>query len=419
MSTNSRDGAARLRNSSNGRGGSLMATRRKRRRANGEGTIVRRKDGRWCIAVHLQATDGTIKRVFLYGKTYADVRDKLNEVLEKSRKGIPIPAKPWKVGEYLDYWLEHVAKSSLRPATYALYETMVRLYIKPGLGRYRLDRLSVSVVQAFLNGRLRSGDSVRKVQVIRTTLSSALTRALREELVTRNVARLATLPEWSRQEVQPWSAMEARTFLQVARTDSLYPAFLLLIVYGMRRGEVLGLRWQDVDLDGDEIRIRQQLQRVRRQLTLGPVKTRAGRRELPLLYLVREALKEQQERQLKAKAEAGDLWHDTGLVITTRTGRPVEPRNLVRSFERICERHGLRQIRIHDLRHTAASLLKKLGVPARDAMVILGHSRISVTQEIYTYVDDEARRDALGRMHRLYEDHSEQEPRQDDEDGRD
>lgn len=162
-------------------------------------------------------------------------------------------------------------------------------------------------------------------------------------MITRNVARLVTLPERTRKEVRPWSAEEAKCFLQVAGSDPLYPAFLLLVVYGLRRGEVLGLRWKDVDFDACEFRVRYQLRRSRGQLQLGPVKTRAGHRTLPLLLLVHDALKAQRERQREDRKVAGDLWQDTGLVITTRSGRPVEPRNLARSFERICETHGLRK----------------------------------------------------------------------------
>jgi integrase len=183
--------------------------------------------------------------------------------------------------------------------------------------------------------------------------------------------------------------------------DPLFPAFVLLLLYGMRRGEVLGLRWQDVDFQVDELRIRQQLQRIQGELNLGPVKTRAGRRDLPLLGLTKDALRIRQAQQAADRARLGDAWADTGLVFTTRTGRPVEPRNLVRSFARICDNAGLRKIRVHALRHTTASLLKDLGVPARDAQIILGHAHISTTQQIYTHVDEVARREALRKLNRL------------------
>jgi integrase len=185
----------------------------------------------------------------------------------------------------------------------------------------------------------------------------------------------------------------------VLKQYTLYPAFVLLLLFGMRRGEVLGLRWTDVD--GDTLHIRQQIQRIQGELRIGPVKTRAGSRDLPLLGLAKDALAARREAQDTDRARLGKAWADTGLVFTTRTGRPVEPRNLVRSFTCICEANGIRRIRVHALRHTTASLLKQLGVPARDAQVILGHAHVTTTQQIYTYVDEVARRDALTRLNKL------------------
>jgi integrase len=210
---------------------------------------------------------------------------------------------------------------------------------------------------------------------------------MREELVARNVARLAELPTWERKPITPWTVAEARIFLDAAKTDPLYPAFVLLLVYGLRRGEMLGLRWQDVDEDRGEIRIRQQVQRVRKELGAYPVKTAAGRRDLPLLPVVRSVLDLRRQAQVSDRAELGRAWQDTGLVFTTRTGRPMEPRNLVRSFRRICVANDIRVITVHHLRHTIATLLKNLGVPARDAQIILGHSRLAITLEIYTHED--------------------------------
>lgn len=374
---------------------------RGKRRANREGTIVQRADGRWCAAAYVLTSDGTEKRRFVYGRTREEVHAKLGRLQQQSRQGIPVPNHPWKVGEYLDYWLEHVVKGSVRSTTYAKYEQAVRLYLKPGLGGKRLDRLSVSVVQRFLNSG-QAGDSASKVQIARMVLGAALTRAMREELVSRNVARLTKIPPTEPRRMRPWSADEARTFLEAASDDALYAAFVLLLVCGLRRGEALGLRWDDVDFDANELHVRKQLVRGAGRLDLGPVKTRAGRRTLPLLPLARDVLERQQEQQAATRERAGDTWRDTGLVFTTRSGKPVEPRNLARSFERLSNQAGLRLIRLHDLRHTCASLLKRLGVPPRDAMEILGHSRISVTMEVYTHVDDDSRRDALGKLGDLF-----------------
>ena len=220
----------------------------------------------------------------------------------------------------------------------------------------------------------------------------------------RNVARLVELPAWERQAVVPWTAAEARGFLTAAHCDPLYPALVLLLLYGLRRGEVLGLRWADVDLDGGEIRIRQQVGRVRGELRIGPVKTNAGRRDLPMLPLAADMFGIRRQAQVADTEEMGQAWQDNGLVFTTKTGRPIEPRNLVRSFHRICEASGIRVIKVHHLRHTTATLLKNLGVPARDAQLILGHSRLAVTQEIYTHEDRQAQHDALTKISRALRD---------------
>ncbi len=372
------------------------------RRHNGEGTISGpRKDGRYVGAFYAPTTAGTYKRVYIYGKTWQQARDRLVEEQSKVVRGIPVAAESWKLGPYLDQWLENVVKPTRRAATYANYETYTRLYLKPGLGHHRLRRLSVANVQRFLNAKLAEGQSIRNVQLMRQVLSAALTRAAREELISRNVARLAELPAWEPGEVRPWSADEAMAFLRAAKPDPLYPAFVLLLLYGMRRGEVLGLRWQDIDLDVGKLCVRQQLQRIRGSLHTGPVKTRAGSRDLPIPSLAHAALVMRQERQATDSEAFGRAWQDTGLVFSTRSGHPVEPRNLDRSFRRICDHHKIRVIKVHHLRHTTASLLKKLHVPPRDAQMILGHAHISTTMQIYTHVDEEARDDALTGLDRL------------------
>jgi len=369
-----------------------------RRRANGDGSLTQRADGRWMGRYYAWTSTGARKRVAVYGKTRQEAADRMREAQARNRQGIPVPDRNWKLGEWLDYWLEHVVAPNRRPATYELYEMTVRLYLKPAFGTTPLARLSASRVQSLLNGQLAAGRSVRQVQVMRTVLSSALSRAMREELLVRNVARLVELPSWERQLILPWSASEARRFLAAAHDDPLYPAFVLLLLYGLRRGEVVGLRWVDVDVPGGEIHIRQQLRRASGELRLGPVKTAAGRRDLPLLPLAAEMFDIRRDIQALDRETLGHAWQDNGLVFTTRTGRPLEPRNLIRSFHRICRANDLRVVKLHHLRHTTATLLKNLGVPGRDAQLILGHSRLAVTQEIYTHEDRQAQHDALSRI---------------------
>jgi len=194
----------------------------RRRRINGDGSVYKRQDGYWVGAFDVPTTSGARKRVVVYGRTLAEAREKLGKVQQQARTGIPVPDKVWKLGPYLDYWLENFVRRNRRPATYNLYEMIVRLYLKPGLGSRKLTSLTVPLVQEFLNGRLQQGDSIRKVQVMRTVLSAALTRAVREELIVRNVARLVELPQWQRGQIRPWAADEARAFLTAAKPDPLY-----------------------------------------------------------------------------------------------------------------------------------------------------------------------------------------------------
>ncbi|WP_159054658.1 tyrosine-type recombinase/integrase [Streptomyces dysideae] len=335
-------------------------------------------------------TSGTTKRVRVYGATRAEVHIKLTEAKAKSQQGIPTADKNWLLGDYLDYWLAEVVKPNRRPSTYELYEVNVRLHLKPGLGHTPLKRLTVSMVQRFLNKHITEGHSVRKVQILREVLSPALSRAMREELITRNVARLVELPRHQVDDVKPWTPKEVTRFLEAAKEHKWYPAFLLASIYGLRRGEVIGLRWQDVDFVHGELHVRQQLLRANGILQFGPLKTQAGRRDLPLLAMVANELSEHRERRVKTD--------DNDLVFTSSSGGPIEPYNFTRAFQTICARHKLRRIKLHHLRHAAATNLKDLGVPARDAQLILGHSNIAITQQIYQHDTMDSRRESLRLM---------------------
>ncbi|MFD4155992.1 tyrosine-type recombinase/integrase [Streptomyces hydrogenans] len=375
-----------------------MATQRKRN-PNGAGTITQRKDGRFQAAVYVLQPDGTRARKFAYGKTWAECDVKRRALLEAVDNGVPVPTRSAKLSEWLPYWLDNVVKPRRKLSTYDKYEAHVRLYLVPGIGSKRLESLSVADVRRFLV-QLEKKTTAATAKESHRVLRTALTAACREELISRNVASLVEPPRPKTRELSPWSLDETLDFLAASRRDPLYAAFVLAIAMGLRRGELVGLRWADVDLDKRVLYVRQQTQRRRGVLYDDDPKGRR-RRAVPLPAMCTAPLRWHRMRQNDQRAKAGERWEEGGYVFTTASGRPVEPRNVYRSFTRVAASAGLRVIRLHDARHGTATLLTAAGVPPRVVMEILGHSQISITMDVYTHVVQDTQREAISHMDRL------------------
>ncbi|MFI8365691.1 tyrosine-type recombinase/integrase [Streptomyces sp. NPDC085466] len=376
-----------------------MAAQRKRN-PNGAGTITQRSDGRYQAAVYVLQPDGTRARKFAYGKTWAECDAKRRALLDKVDNGVPVPTRSMKLSEWLPYWLDNIVKPRRKKTTAAKYEVHVRLYLVPMLGSKRLESLGVADVRRFLV-QLEKKTSAATAKESHRVLRTALTAACREELVSRNVATLVEPPTVTARELSPWSLDETLDFLAAARKDPLYAAFVLAIALGFRRGEVVGLRWENVDLDKREIRVRTQRQRVAGEVYEDDPKGRRRKQTLPLPAICVAPLRWQRLKQAAARERAGEKWTETGYVFTTRTGHPIEPRNLYRSFTRVAKNAGLRVVRLHDARHGTATLLTAAGVPPRVVMEILGHSQIAVTMNVYTHVVQDTQREAVGHVDRL------------------
>ncbi|MEW2065965.1 site-specific integrase [Streptomyces sp. NPDC007346] len=372
----------------------------RKRNPNGAGTITKRKDGRYQAAVYVLQPDGTRARKFAYGKTWAECDAKRRDLLAKVDQGVPVPTRSAKLSEWLPYWLENIIKPRRKRTTYAKYETHIRLYLVPMLGSKRLESLSVADVRRFLV-RLEQQTTAATAKESHRVLRTALTAACREELVMRNVATLVEPPSAVARDLSPWSLDETLSFLTSARKDPLYAAFVLAIALGFRRGEIVGLRWENVDLDKREIRVRTQRQRVRGEAYEDDPKGRRRKQTLPLPALCVAPLRWERLRQAALREAAGDQWEETGYVFTTRSGRPIEPRNLYRSFTRVAGTAGLRVIRLHDARHGCATLLTAAGVAPRVVMEILGHSQIAVTMNIYAHVVQDTQREAVSHLDRM------------------
>lgn len=394
------------------------------KRGNGEGSIYPYRNG-FAAYVWVNTPDGRRKRKYVYGPTRAVVHEKWVKLHAEASKG-PVASSTPTLAQYLAYWLREVVEPELKPKTAETYAMHVRLYIVPGLGKKRLDKLTVRDVRAWLNDLLEQCQccaqgkdakrdkprccavgrccgqipSRRTVQDARAVLRSALTNAMTEELISKNVAALVKVRSARKPKRQPWSVEEARQFLEAARAarDPLYAAYVLILVLGFRRGEVLGLTWEHVNLDAGEVTVQHQLQRIRRRLVHDETKTEASTATLPLPQVCLTALQLRRKEQEAARQAAGDLWTDSDFVFTTRYGTPIEPRNFNRSFADRSAKAGVRRIRLHDTRHTCGSLLAALDVHPRTAMQILRHSKIAVTMEVYTHVPSEATRKALRRL---------------------
>lgn len=368
------------------------------KRSNGEGSIWKRADGRWCGAYFVPKPGGTGRvRKYVYGGSRREVYDKLTAISRNVRDGVPVPVGSQTVEAYLAEWLVQVAAVRVRPSTLRSYDMNVRLHIAPRIGRKPLGRLSARDVRQMLDDMRGAGAGPRVIQHVHATLRVALEHAVREELLPRNVAKLVQVAPPPREEREPLTVEEAQVLLKASRDDRLHALYVATLLLGMRRSEALALRWSDVDLDEGVLAIRRTVHRVAGEgLVHLPTKTRKSTRTVPLPPAVAWALK-QHRKWHAAEADAGG-WLDRGLVFTTPRGTAIDPRNFTRMFGELCDRAGVRRVRLHDLRHTCVTLLLQLGVPPRVVMEIVGHSTLEMTMRVYGHVSLDAQRTALGQL---------------------
>lgn len=308
------------------------------------------------------------------------------------------------VGEYLQDWLTTSAQHRVRPTTFESYHKLVRSYILPALGAVPLQRLTPSQVQAFYatqlaearhdcthHGRQGSGPSPRTVRYLHAILHRALKEAMQFGLVARNVTDAVAPPKDARPPIKSWDVVNVQRFLAVAVDDHRYsPIWLMVLHTGMRKGELLGLRWQDADLDARVVRVRQALSAVRTDagysLIVGEPKTRSGRRTIALDVNCTAALREHRTRQRERRLALGPQWREADLVFTNEIGGPIDPMNLYHRFVALIAKAGVPRIPFHGLRHTHAILLMKHGVHPKVVAERLGHADITLMLSTYSHV---------------------------------
>lgn len=356
------------------------------RRGQGEGSIFQREDGRWCASVDMGYSGGRRRRKWIYGETRKEVAEKLKVALREQQTGTLIAGEDQTIAAFLDNWLEQNVKVTNKPSTYQSYHDIVRRHIKPELGKVKLTKLTPQHVQGLLRAVQEKGLSPRTTQYVRAVLHHAIEQALKWDLVARNVVAVVEAPRVPRHRIEPLTEEQARRILDSVEGHRLDVLYRIALGLGLRRGEVLALRWADIDFKARTLRVIEG-------------KTASSARKLPLPETLVEALQTHWQRLQEERAALGVEWQEHGLVFPSEVGTPMIPRNLLRHFKGALKQAGLPDsIRFHDLRHSCATFLIAQGVHPRVVMEILGHSQISVTMNTYGHVLPETQQEAVSKV---------------------
>lgn len=370
-----------------------------KRREPGDGSLFYDEERkRW---IYYLPRDEMGKRPRVSGKTKAEVLAKAEEIKAKRAQGLDLDAKQPTIEQFSEVWLRDVVKRTRRPSTYASYEQMFRLYINPKLGTIRLDKLTAARVQGWINMLVDAGQGAATVRNAYLRLRGMLDIAVRYRLISANPAKDVDLPPITNDRARALTLSEARTLLKAtdARLDVRKPyttkdgrskslpklstryalLYHLLLALGLRRGEGLGLSWADLDWEKGTVQVRRQVQQINGKVVVSDyIKTDAGRRILPVPQPLLERLRAHWQNQQEERALMGAGWNERDLIFPTETGSPVGPSNLLRHFRLLLTCAGLPSVRLHDLRHTCATLLgERMG--DRVIAAILGHTPGTVT----------------------------------------
>src|SRR4051794_4847452 len=371
-----------------------------KKRGNGESSIRKEADGRWHGYVSMGLKEGGKRdRRHVAGAKRADVVAKVRELEEQRDAGIVLASgRGLTVEQWMTLWLDTIASRKVRPSTLAGYRTCLKR-INLHLGHHRLDRLQPEYLEGFYARLEADGLSPTTALLHHRVISRALKVAMQRGRVARNVATLVDAPTPQHEEVQPLTAEDARKLLQAAIKLPNGARWSAALALGMRQGEALGLLWDAVDLDAGTLTVRRALQRqTGKGLVLVEPKSKAGRRTIKLPDQLRDALRAHRVRQTEQRLAAANVWEDSGFVFCQPNGRPIDARRDWLNWKALLKAAGVRDARLHDARHTAATLLLQQGVPARVVMEVLGHSQISLTLGTYSHVVPELAEEAAQRM---------------------
>jgi integrase len=380
--------------------------RKTTRRGHNEGSIYQRaSDGKWVGSVNLGWEGGTRRRKVVYGKTRTEVSQKVTRLLSDQGRGLPIQSAETTVAAFLETWMQEIVIPSRTQGTAKFYQSMINRHLVPALGKHKLTSLSQQHIQTMMNRMQSEGLSPALARQARSVLRAALNQAMRWDLVSRNVAALTSPPKVDRFEGYAVSADQVRAIMAAVEPDDrLRPLYAIATSIGLRKGELLGLCWVDVDLGSALLHVRNQLKIIDGQPALTRLKTASSRRDVPLAPAVVHLLRQHRRREIAVALEHGRQWDEAGYVFAWPDGSPVSISYLDKHWYKVRRRAGLpSNVRFHDLRHGALTMLASRGTSPRSLMGIAGHSQIATTMQIYTHVDAENVRSAVDLMDDLFD----------------
>jgi integrase len=368
-----------------------------KRRGNNEGSIYRRKDGYWVGQYGVETASGRKTR-YIYGKRREEVREKLTKAIADRDGGRVYDADNMSVGEYLDRWLNDSVRDTVRQRTCERYEQFVRVHLTPALGKIKLAKLTPAHVRGLHRDKLDSGLAPRTVLHIHRAFNKALKEAAADGLIPRNPVAPVKPPQPRREEVRPLNGEQVRALFEAASGDRLEALYIVAVTAGLRRGELQGLKWDDVDLEARMLQVRRTLSEPKGGYIFEAPKSGKGR-SIRLTRKATVALREHRKRQLEERMQKAGLWREQGLVFPSAVGAPLWGGNLNRAFKATLKRAGLpKSTRFHDLRHTCATLLLRQGVNPKFVQELLGHADISLTLNVYSHVLPDMGDAAAGAM---------------------